>query len=88
MELFAKTDLLRGQVLVAVDCGPRWCSMAAAQVLLVDRFVAGAAVSGGHTVGDDEAVMIAAFLPVGGLMALQAVDLLACMNAQFVFVDD
>ena len=62
--------------------------MTAAQVLLVDRLVAGAAVGGRHAGGDDEAMMVVAFLSIGGLMTLQTVDLLACVNAQLVFVDD
>src|SRR5579884_3128496 len=88
VELFAKSNLLDCQVLVAVDRCPGRGGVAAAQVLLIDRLVAGAAVGGGHTSGDDEAVMVVAFLSVGGLMAFRAVDLLARMNAQFVFVDD
>ncbi len=88
MELLAEGDLLRRQVFVTVDGGPGRRGVTAAQELLVDRFVAGSAVGGRHAVGDDEAVMVVAFLTAGRLMALQAVDLLACMNAQLVLVDD
>jgi hypothetical protein len=56
--------------------------------LLVNAFVAGAAISGGELGRDGEAVMVLFFLVGGGLVAVEAVDALGCVPAHFVFVDD
>jgi hypothetical protein len=50
--------------------------------------VAVAAVGRRHARRDDESVMVLALLPVGRLVALEAVDAFARVHAQFVFVDD
>ena len=62
--------------------------VAAADELLVNTAVADLAVSGRQLRGYDKTVVIVAFLSVGRLMTLQAADVLACMDAQLVFVYD
>jgi len=46
LELFAEGNLLRGQAFLPVDGGPTRSGVAAAQELLIDPFVAGAAITG------------------------------------------
>src|SRR5579872_1690629 len=53
--LFRQTHLLRREALLAINRSPGGGSMAAVQKLLVDGFMAGAAVSGRELLGDDKA---------------------------------
>ena len=62
--------------------------MAPAQKLLIDVFMAAAAVAGGELDRDQESMMVLLLLPGGRLMAFQTVHALAGMSAHFVFVDD
>ena len=62
--------------------------MAAAQELLVDLRVAGLAVGGRHPPGDFKAVMVLLLLTRGGLVTVQAVDVLRGVGAHLVLVND
>ena len=77
LELLAEGDLLRRQACGAVNRGPARRGVTAAQKFLVDVFVARAAIAGGEMVADDEAVMVLFVLAGGGLVAIEAVDVLA-----------
>src|SRR5262245_51094188 len=72
--LLAKSHLLGSKILVAIDGRPGWRRMPAAQKLLIDLFVTGPAVARRQPGGDDEAVVILALLPGGGLMAIEAIN--------------
>src|SRR5262249_9160313 len=67
-------DLLRLQTGLAVHRGPRRRRMAAAKKLLIDRLVAASAVSGAQPLRPPPTPGRASLLPVGRLMATQAVD--------------
>ena len=86
--LFAEGNLLGAEILVAVNRRPGRRGVAAAQELLIDRLMARAAVARRQPRGDDEAVMVLLVLPLGRLMAIEAVDLLVVVDAHLIFVDD
>src|SRR5579859_1591452 len=85
---FGKIHLLGGESFFAIDGGPGGSGMAAAEELLVDAFVAAAAISRGELGGDDEAVVVFLVLSGRGLVALKAVDAFAGVRAHLVFVHD
>ncbi len=76
------------QALFAMDGGPTGSGVAAAQELLVDAFVAGAAVAGGQVGADHEAVVIDLLLVRPRLVAVQAIHALLGMGRHLVFVHD
>ena len=88
LELLAERHLLGAQALLAVDRGPAGSRVAAAQKLLIDAFVARAAVAGGQIGADHEAVVVLLLLAIRRLVAVQAVDALPGVDAHLVFVDD
>ena len=61
--------------------------MATAKELLIDPFVAGAAIARRQMSADYESVMIDFLLAGGGLVAIEAIDTLLRMSRHFVFVD-
>ncbi len=82
-----KINLLRRESLLAINRGPGRRGMAAVQKLLIDGFVATAAISRRKLRGDHKAVVILLFLPFGRLMAIQAVHAFGGVLAQLVFVN-
>ena len=62
--------------------------MATAQELLIDRFVAAAAIARGQFGCDHKSVMIFLLLARRGLVALKAIDPFAGMRAHLVLVND
>jgi hypothetical protein len=73
LELFAEGDLLSAQTLFAMYGGPTGSGVAAAQKLLIDAFMAGAAVARGEMGADHKAVMVNLLLIRSGLVAVQAI---------------
>src|SRR5215813_7398272 len=90
MQLFGEVGLFCAEAGFSIDRGPRRSRVPAAHELLVDLFVAGAAVGGRNVRRDDKAVVILtiSFLSFLGLMAIEAVDALRGVLAHFIFVDD
>ena len=88
LELLAEGDLFRLQALLSVDGCPAWRGVPAAQVLLVDALMAGAAVAGGEMRADDEAVVIDLFLSGGGLVAIEAVNALFGVGGHLVLMNN
>src|SRR5262249_39585928 len=87
MKLFGERDLFGGEAFLAIDRGPGDRRMAAAQELLVDAFVAIAAIAGRQAGGDDEAVMLLLLLVLGGGVAIEAIDALARVRAHFILMN-
>ena len=85
---FREVYLLRAEAFFAVDGGPRGCGMPAVEKLLVDVFMAGAAVAGGELGGNGKAVVVFFLLIGGGLVAIEAVHTFLGVGANLVFVDD
>jgi hypothetical protein len=85
---FRKLHLFRFQTLLSEHRRPRRRRMAAPQEFLVDRLVTAPAVAGGQLRRDDESVMVVLRLTGSGLVAIEAVDALLGVPAQFVLVDD
>jgi hypothetical protein len=83
-----KIHLLRSKALLSINRAPRRSGMTAVQILLVNGFMAGAAISRGQFCGNYKSVMIVLLLADSGLVAVQAVDAFSCMHTEFVFVDD
>ena len=69
-----------------MNCCPTGGRVTAAQELLVDAFMAGAAIARGQVSADHKAVVIDLLLARGRLVAVQAVDALFCVGGHFVFV--
>src|SRR6185437_6510189 len=67
---------------------PGRCRMTAAQELLVDGFVTGAAICRAYLGVDDKSVVIGAGLARRHLMAIEAGDTLFGMFTQLVLVND
>ena len=86
LELLAEGDLLSAQALLAMDGGPTGCGVTAAQELLVDAFVAGAAVARREMGADHEAVVIDLLLIRSRLVAVQAIHALFRMGGHLVFM--
>jgi hypothetical protein len=61
--------------------------MTTVQELLVDVFVAAAAIASRQFCRDRKTVVILLFLCGGGLVAVQAIHALPCVHAQLEFVD-
>ena len=55
---------------------------------MIDRFVAGPAISWRHLFIDDKAIVVRSLLTLGDLMTIKAVETLARMRAHFKLVDD
>jgi hypothetical protein len=85
---FRELHLFRLQTLLSEDRRPRCRRMAAPQKLLIDRLVTAPAVAGCQLRRDDEPVMVLLRLTRSGLVAIEAVDALLGVAAQFVFVND
>src|SRR4051812_41606116 len=81
-------DLVRLQCVLTEDSRPRSRRVAAAEVLLIDRFVAASTVAGRQLRRDHEAVMVLLRLALGRLMTVEAVDAALRVAAQLVFMDD
>jgi len=88
LELLAEGNLFSTQSLLAMHGGPTGCGVAAAKKLLIDTFVAGAAVAGGQVGADHKPVVIHLLLARAGLVTVQAIHTLLCMDRHFVFVND
>jgi hypothetical protein len=84
---FRKIYLLGRQSFFAVNRGPGRRRMPAVQKLLVDIFMATAAIPGREFGGNYEAVVILLFLAGGGLVAIQAIHAFTGVQAQFVLMD-
>src|SRR5579872_204686 len=85
---FREGDLFGTETFLAVNRRPGNTGVPAAQELLVNAFVATAAVSRRQLRHDRETVMFLALLVRRGLMAIEATYPFPRMHAHFVFVDD
>jgi hypothetical protein len=88
LELLAERHLLRTQALLSMDCGPTGSCVPAAQELLIDAFVAGAAITGSKVSTDDKSVVIDLLLIGTGLVAVEAINALLRVGRHLVFMDD
>ena len=62
--------------------------MAASEKLLIDGLMTAAAVGGSDRFADHEAVVVRFFLSGGGLMTIEASDILGGMRAELEFMHD
>jgi hypothetical protein len=88
LKLFAEGNLFRAQAFLTVDGSPAWSRVAAAEELLIDAFVAGAAVSGGQMGTDYESMVIDLLLAGARLMAVKAIDPFFRVGRHLVFVNN
>lgn len=72
----------------AINSRPRNGGVTAAEELLIDGFMAAATIGGRQMLGDDESVVLVAFLIGGRLMAFETTNPLHGMDAHLVLVDD
>jgi hypothetical protein len=86
--LFRKIHLIRRKPLFAIDRGPCRRRVAAAKKLLINVFMAAAAVPCSQFAGDHEAMVIFFLLAGRGLMAIEAVNTFCGVHAHFVFVNN
>ncbi len=87
LELFTVRDLFGTEPLLPVNRCPTRSSVPAAQELLVDAFVAGAAIARSQVRADDKAVVIDLLLSGTRLMAVKTVDAFLCMCGHLVLMD-
>jgi len=84
---FGEANLLGLESLLAIDCCPGDCRVTTSEKFLINAFVATAAITGCKFGHDYEAVMLLTVLILCRLVAIEAIDALLRMQAQFVFVD-
>src|SRR6185369_1762521 len=85
---FSKIYLLRSKWFVTADRGPRHCRVTAAQKLLINVFMAAAAVAGRKAANDGESVVFFTLLSFPRLMAIEAIDAFLRVLAHFVFMNN
>jgi hypothetical protein len=88
MVLLGEIGLLRRESMFAINSRPRNGGVTAAEELLIDGFMAAATIRGRQMLGDDESVVLVAFLIGGRLMAFETTNPLHGMDAHLVPVDD
>jgi len=88
MVLLSESDLVGREPSFPINGGPGNRGVAAAEELLVDRLMAAAAIRSRKVLGDDESVMLIAFLAGGGLMAFETTHPLHGVGAHLVLVDN
>ena len=88
LELLAEGNLLRTQSRFAMHGRPTGRGVTAAQKLLIDAFVTGAAVACRQVSTDHEAVVIHLLLAGAGFVTVQAIHAFLRMYGHLVFVND
>ena len=86
--LLGKRDLLWGKILVAGYGGPGGGRVTAAQELLINGLVTGAAIRGRHSRVNHETVMILSTLSRPHLVTVETIDPFGRMRTQLEFVDN
>src|SRR5262249_3054578 len=83
-----KVHLLRSECFLSSHRSPRHSGMPAVQELLIDVFVAAAAVARGEGANDGKSVVRLPFLSIRRLVAIQTIDPFLRVFANFVFVNN